>query len=254
MVEFQGVPRHSADGDELVVATPERVSFRLETAGLGSRFVAQLIDGAALSGIVIAVGLASVALGVLTRNALLATLVFVLLGLVAGWAYLIVPEALWAGKSLGKLALGLRVVDAQGGPITAGQAIVRNLLRIVDFLPVYYAVGAIAIFVSSRNQRLGDMVAGTVVVRDRAAVRLADLRAQPVETPVAQATVGPRHRLDPTFRRFVVAYAQRRPFLPAAHRESLARQVEPALRTVLPEVVAAGGPLAALDQLADMHL
>jgi uncharacterized RDD family membrane protein YckC len=254
MVEFEGVRRGPADGEELVVATPERVSFRLETAGLGSRFVAQLIDGAALSGIVIAVGLASAGLGVLTRNALLATLVFVLLGLLGAWAYLIVPEALWAGKSLGKLALGLRVVDAQGGPITAGQAIVRNLLRIVDFLPVYYAVGAIAIFVSSRNQRLGDMVAGTVVVRDRAAVRLADLRAQPVETPVAQAPVGPRHRLDPALRRFVVAYAQRRPFLPAAHRESLARQVEPTLRNVLPQVVAAGGPLAALDQLADEQL
>ena len=254
MVEFEGVPRRPADGEELVVATPERVSFRLETAGLGSRFVAQLIDGLALSGILIAVGLASAGLGVLTRNALLSTLVFVLVGLLLLAAYWIVPEALWDGKSLGKLALGLRVVDAQGGPITAGQAIVRNLLRIVDVLPVYYAVGAIAIFVSSRNQRLGDMVAGTVVVRDRAAVRLADLRAQPVETPVSQASVGPRHRLDPALRRFVVAYAQRRPLLPAPHRESLAREVEPALRTVLPQVVAAGGPLAALDQLADEHL
>jgi hypothetical protein len=66
--------------------------------------------------------------------------------------------------------------------------------------------------------------------------------------------VGPRHRLDPALRRFVVAYAQRRPFLPAAHRESLARQVEPTLRNVLPQVVAAGGPLAALDQLADEQL
>src|SRR5262252_8560459 len=241
MVEFEGVPRRPPDGEDLVVATPERVSFRLETAGLGSRFVAQLIDGLALTGILIAVGSASTGLGVLTRNALLATLVFVLLGLLVVAAYWIVPEALWDGKSLGKLALGLRVVDAQGGPITAGQAIVRNLLRIVDVLPVYYAVGAIAIFFSSRNQRLGDMVAGTVVVRDRAAVRLADLRAaQPGAAPDAHAPVTLRHRLDPALRRFVVAYAQRRPLLPAAHRESLAHQVEPALKRVLPQVVAAG--------------
>src|SRR5215467_11512191 len=138
MVDFQGVPRHPANGEELVVATPERVSFRLETAGLGSRFTAQLIDVLALSAILLALGFASLGLGLLLRNAGLATLVFLLLGFLASWAYWIVPEALWAGKSLGKLALRLRVVDVRGGPITAGQAIVRNLFRIVDFLPVYY--------------------------------------------------------------------------------------------------------------------
>jgi uncharacterized RDD family membrane protein YckC len=255
VVEFEGVPRRPGDGEELIVATPERVSFRLDTAGLGSRFAAQLVDAAAFSGIQMALGFMSLGLGLLTGNPLLATLIFVLLGFLAFGGYWIVPEALWSGKSLGKLALRLRVVDAQGGPITVGQAIVRNLMRIVDFLPLYYAAGAIAIFVSSRNQRLGDMVAGTVVVRDRAAVRLADLRAaQPGAAPDAHAPVTLRHRLDPPLRRFVVAYAQRRPLLPAAHRESLAHQVEPALKRVLPQVVAAGGPLAALDQLADEQL
>src|SRR5262252_9772547 len=256
MVEFQGVPRHSGDGEELVVATPERVSFRLETAGLGSRFTAQLIDSLALSAILTALGFASFGLGVVLGNPGPAVLAFFLLGFVAFWAYWIVPEALWAGKSLGKLALQLRVVDVRGGPVTAGQAIVRNLFRIVDFLPVYYAAGAIAIFVSARNQRLGDMVAGTIVVRDRAAVRLADLRTQPAPAAAdtARPSAGPRHRLEPALRRFVVAYAQRRQFLPPPHRDALARQVEPALRKVLPQVVAAGGPLAALDQLADEQL
>jgi uncharacterized RDD family membrane protein YckC len=255
-LEFEGVPARPGDGEELVVATPERVSFRLETAGLGSRFTAQLIDSLALSAILIALGFASLGLGLLLGNGGLAALVFFMLGFRAFWAYWVLPEALWAGKSLGKLALQLRVVDVRGGPVTVGQAIVRNLFRIVDFLPVYYAAGAIAIFISSRNQRLGDMVAGTIVVRDRAAVRLADLRAQPVAAGAdpARPSAGPRHRLEPALRRFVVAYAQRRQFLPPAHREALARQVEPALRNVLPEVVAAGGPLAALDQLADEQL
>jgi len=254
VVEFEGVPRRPGDGEELIVATPERVSFRLDTAGLGSRFAAQLVDAAAFTGIQMALGFASLGLGLLTGNPPLAALIFVVLGFLAFGAYWIVPEALWSGKSLGKLALRLRVVDAQGGPITVGQAIVRNLMRIVDFLPLYYAAGAIAIFVSSRNQRLGDMVAGTVVVRDRAAVRLADLRAQAGMTPDAHASVAMRHRLDPPLRRFVVAYAQRRALLPAAHREALARQVEPALKRVLPQVVSAAGPLAALDQLADEQL
>lgn len=238
------------------MATPERVSFRLETAGLGSRFTAQLIDSLALTAILAALGFASLGLGVVLGNPGPAVLAFVVLGFLVFWAYWIVPEALWAGKSLGKLALQLRVVDVRGGPVTVGQAIVRNLFRIVDVLPLYYAAGAIAIFVSARNQRLGDMVAGTIVVRDRAAVRLADLRTQPAAAAAdaPRTSPGPRHRLEPALRRFVVAYAQRRQFLAPAHREALARQVEPALRNVLPQVVAADGPLAALDQLADEQL
>src|SRR5262249_41235880 len=218
------------DGEELVVATPERVSFRLETAGLGSRFTAQLIDSLALSAILTALGFASFGLGVVLGNPGPAVLAFFLLGFVAFWAYWIVPEALWAGKSLGKLALQLRVVDVRGGPVTAGQAIVRNLFRIVDFLPAYYAAGAIAIFVSARNQRLGDMVAGTIVVRDRAAVRLADLSAAVAAADAARPSAGPRHRLEPAPRGFVVAYAQRRQFLPPPHRQAPALHVEPPLR------------------------
>ena len=257
MVEYEGSPVRSGDAEDLVVATPERVSFRLETAGLGSRFAAQLIDSLALTAMMIALVFASVGLGLVLGNPGPAVLAFFLVGFLGFGAYWIVPEALWAGKSLGKLALRLRVVDVRGGPITAGQAIVRNLFRIVDFLPVYYAAGAIAIFVSARNQRLGDMVAGTIVVRDRAAVRLADLSAAKPAVAAADAArpaAGPRHRLEPALRRFVVAYAQRRQFLPPSHREALALQVEPALRNVLPQVVAAGGPLAALDQLADEQL
>lgn len=234
------------------MTTPERVSFRLETAGLGSRFAAQLVDGLALFGILAALGLASAGLGALLSNGQLALLAFVVLGFLTFWAYWIVPEALWSGQSLGKLALHLRVVDAGGGPLTVGQAIVRNLLRIVDFLPAYYAVGAMAIFVSSRNQRLGDLVAGTVVVRERRAVRLADLRGEtPGSDGSAPAPSSSRRALDPALRRFVVAYAQRRPYLPPPRREGLAREVEPALRSVLPDVVAEHGPLAALDRLAD---
>src|SRR5206468_250385 len=122
-------------------------------------------------------------------------------------------EALWSGKTLGKRLMHLRVVDARGGPVTVGQAVVRNLVRAVDFLPLYYAVGAIAIFASPRNQRLGDLAAGTVVVRERLAVRLADLAAAGADAGSA-GTRRPAARLEPRLRRLVVAYAQRRPYLP----------------------------------------
>ena len=236
--------------EDLVVATPERVAFRFETAGLGSRFTAQLIDLVLLLAVFLALGVVSFAVGALLQNGTVALLLFGLTGFATLWAFWILPEALWSGQTVGKYVMNLRVVDAHGGPISPGQAVVRNLLRVVDFLPTYYAVGTVAIFLSPRNQRLGDLAAGTVVVRERMAVRLADLAAAPAAES-GPPPVRPPTRLDPALRRLVVAYAQRRPHLPAARREQLAAQAEPALRAALPDVVSAGGPLAALDRLAD---
>jgi uncharacterized RDD family membrane protein YckC len=244
----------SGDPETLVVATPERVAFRFETAGLGSRFVAQVIDLLVLAALLIALVLASMGLIYLTGQPTPVLVAMLAIGFLGLWAYLIVPEAVWSGQTLGKFILHLRVIDAGGGPLSAGQAVVRNLFRIVDFLPVYYGAGAVSIFASPRNQRLGDLAAGTVVVRERMAVRLSDLASASAPAPVgggAGAHGGLLRRLDPALKRFVVAYAQRRAGLSAGRREQLASEVEPALRGVLPDVVAARGALAALDQLAD---
>jgi hypothetical protein len=110
-------------------------------------------------------------------------------------------------------------------------------------------------FSTARSQRLGDLAAGTVVIRERMAVRLQDLAAAPAPAP-ASGTPGPRTgpRLEPRLRRFVQAYAQRRPGLAVERRAQLASEVEPALRAVLPDVVVNAGPLAALDRLADQEL
>jgi uncharacterized RDD family membrane protein YckC len=246
-----------ASPEDLVVTTPERVAFRFETAGLGSRFTAQLVDLLVLAAMMAALGLVAFGIATLTGATTTATLVLVVVGFLLFWAYWIVPEALWSGRTLGKRLLRLRVVDARGGPLTVGQAIVRNLLRIVDFLPSSYAVGAVVMFASPRNQRLGDLVAGTVVVRERMAVRLGDLAGEPAtaaEGGAPAAGVRPPPRLEPRLRRFVQAYAQRRPGLTPERRAELAREAEAALRGALPDVVATAGPLAALDQLADRLL
>ena len=244
--------------EDVVVATPEHVAFRLETAGLGSRFLAQLLDCLVLAAALLSLGVASAALGGLTGNGVAAAVGFAVLGVLAIGLYWTLQEALWSGRTLGKLALHLRVVDARGGPLTVSQALIRNLLRLIDFLPLYYAIGMVAIFATARNQRLGDLAAGTVVVRERGVVRLSALAASatpgPGWSPAAPGTSGEaagHRRLEPGLRRFVAAYAQRRTELPVHRREQLARQVEPALRSVLPELVAAAGPLAALDRLAD---
>jgi uncharacterized RDD family membrane protein YckC len=243
--------------EDLVVATPEHVAFRFETAGLGSRFAAQLLDLLVLTAIFVALGLAGIGLSVLTGQVAAGLLVFVVLGFASFWAYWILPEALWSGQTVGKFVLHLRVIDARGGPITGGQAVIRNLLRVVDFLPWAYALGTVVMFGTVRSQRLGDLAAGTIVIRERAAVRLEDLVAEAVAAGGSQrptAIVRPALRLDPRLHRFVQAYAQRRRDLPPERRAQLARDVEPALHAALPDVVRSAGPLAALDLLADREL
>jgi uncharacterized RDD family membrane protein YckC len=239
--------------EDLVVATPEQVAFRFETAGLGSRFAAQLLDLVVLAAVLVAIGVVGFGIAVAGGQPLLGLLVFVILAFASFLAYWILPEALWSGQTIGKYVLHLRVIDARGGPITVGQAVIRNLLRIVDFLPWSYALGTIVMFSTARSQRLGDLAAGTIVIRERAAVRLDDLVADPAgaETrPDARQSL----RLDPRLRRFVQAYAQRRGGLAPERRAQLARDVEPALRAALPDVVRSAGPLAALDLLADREL
>jgi uncharacterized RDD family membrane protein YckC len=242
--------------EDVVVTTPEHVAFRLETAGLGSRFLAQLLDCLVLIGVLVALGLASLASGGVSGNGPLAAVAFAVLAVLAICLYWTLQEALWSGQTLGKRALHLRVVDASGGPITTGQALIRNLLRLVDFLPAYYAIGMVAVFATARNQRLGDLAAGTVVVRERGSVRLAALSAAPEPAKAGGAAPPPAEprRLEPDLRRFVIAYAQRRAGLPLQRRAQLAGQVEPALRAVLPDTVSSAGPLAALDRLADEAL
>jgi uncharacterized RDD family membrane protein YckC len=241
--------------EDLLVATPEQVAFRFETAGLGSRFAAQLLDLLVLTAIFVALGLASFGLAVVTGQVAAGLLLFVVVGFASFWAYWILPEALWSGQTVGKYVLHLRVIDARGGPVTGGQAVIRNLLRVVDFLPWAYALGTIVMFGTVRSQRLGDLAAGTIVIRDRAAVRLDDLLAEADASPGERRTgIRPALRLDPRLHRFVQAYAQRRSDLPPERRAQLARDVEPALQAALPDVVRAAGPLAALDLLADREL
>src|SRR5271166_4407590 len=99
--------------------------------------------------------------------------VFLLVQIVIEWGYFVIWELSSGGRSLGKMALELRVVCDGGTPITLRESLVRNLLRVVDFLPANYLVGLIAMVVSAEGKRLGDVAAGTVVVRmDRPAAAL----------------------------------------------------------------------------------
>ena len=83
------------------------------------------------------------------------------------WGYHIFFEFLWNGQTPGKRVAGIRVLTTRGEPVTFVHVLVRNLLRIVDFLPSSYMLGAVCILVTRRSQRLGDLAAGTIVVHER---------------------------------------------------------------------------------------
>ena len=270
--------------EDLVIPTPERVAFQYPIAGIGSRFLAQTLDLLVLLVLLTVVGIGGAAFGAVFHTAQLAILIWLLLSFLVLFGYFLVCEAVFGGVTVGKRALRLRVVGDHGEPILFSQAAVRNLVRIVDFLPFFYGLGLVTLFVNGRGKRLGDLAAGTLVVRERERISLYDLAATPAppgpaavepapsiwSTPPsgspsragtepegapagapAQRGPEPGHRLEPALRRLVVAYAARRSDLALDRRESLARSAEPALRRALPELVAAGGPLSALDQLAE---
>ena len=149
--------------DRITIATPEGVAIEIVLAGLGSRFLARLLDSviqlAVIVALVLGIGAASTS-GV----AVAAVIVTVFLVVVA---YDVVFETLNNGRTIGKGAAGIRVVGMLGEPIGFGASSVRNIARIVDFLPVFYLVGTISIVATEHDQRLGDLAAGSVVVRDR---------------------------------------------------------------------------------------
>jgi uncharacterized RDD family membrane protein YckC len=149
----------------IAVATPEGVTMELVLAGLGSRFVARLLDTLIQMGVILALIVGGYALGSEWNGYVLA--VVGVLSFLALFAYDIPFETLGGGRTPGKRALGLRVVGRAGEPIDFVTSAVRNLVRIVDFLPAFYVIGAVAIVVSEHSQRLGDLAAGTFVARER---------------------------------------------------------------------------------------
>lgn len=165
----------------LNIDTPENVIFDYEVAGIGSRFLAAMIDS-----ILIVVGMVVVNFTGLLLTTFLGlgeetaapAVVLALLGFLSFlvfWGYYILFEIIWNGQSPGKRWLRLRVLRIDGTPITAREAVIRNLVRIIDFLPVFYGVGLVAMFVNRRDRRLGDFTAGTLVVHEESSVTLADL-------------------------------------------------------------------------------
>lgn len=147
----------------LLIRTPEGIVFSLLLAGPVTRFLAWVVDLAAIAaaaGVIRAVlGLAGLVSIDLSRGltVLAYFVIFIGYGITAEWH--------WRGQTVGKRLLRLRVMDAQGLTLRFSQVVIRNILRIVDSLPLLYAAGGAACLFSRRAQRLGDIAADTVVIR-----------------------------------------------------------------------------------------
>src|SRR5579863_464232 len=159
-------------GDQHNIDTPELVGIEMPLAGIGSRFIAALLDSLillfALIGLLVLRAVIVPALGAYgTKAASWGVGVYLLSVFLLLWGYFTLFEAFNNGRTLGKLVAKIRVIHQSGRGMNFVESLSRNLVRYIDFMPFFYGVGIATMFLSRRHQRLGDMVAGTLVVRDR---------------------------------------------------------------------------------------
>ncbi len=216
------------------IQTPENVAFGYQVAGIGSRFLASLLD-------TLIVGLLQVVILIVLTLMIrafdgsafsdqISAWVYAIFGLVAAvfyWGYYVFFEMLWNGQSPGKRWVGLRVIRGDGTPITLSESLIRNLARLVDFLPAAYGVGIVTMFIDKQSRRLGDLAAGTLVVQDRAPITMQDLAVNRTVQLRPWANVSlqgfPVERLTNNDLSLIEDFLLRRDQL--THRESLAIQI-----------------------------
>jgi len=160
--------------DQLKIDTPEQIALELPLAGIGSRFLAIAIDTliqAALyfiTAIIFVIALPR-GLSVFTfLPRLIGPAMAIFIGFAIYWGYFAIFETFWKGQTPGKRFTGIRVIKESGRPINAFEAVGRNMMRAVDGLPLIYGVGLVCMMCNRQSRRLGDFVAGTVVVHEKA--------------------------------------------------------------------------------------
>lgn len=204
------------------VQTPEGIALPLRTAGPMPRAIAWAVDAAIRIGVIWIVSIPILFVGRSGRG-LYAIALFAVL-----WFYPVLFEVLRDGQTPGKRVMQLRVVNANGTPVTWLASFLRNLLRTVDMLPVFYGFGLVASLADARSRRLGDIVAGTLVV-------YADPPRKAVEVPMVPVVL-PSHSLKLDERAAIVEFAERARQLTPERQEELAN--------LLPALTDARGTLA----------
>ena len=148
------------------IVTPEGVVVEMTLAGLGSRIVAQVVDSIIKFIIIIIAAIGFGVLGLSEPEPGLLLIGFLIFNAVIAVAYDVFFEVTQNGRTPGKMATGIRVVMVGGGPVTFVPSFIRNIVRLIDVLPSFYLVGMTSVLITERNQRVGDLAAGTIVVHE----------------------------------------------------------------------------------------
>jgi uncharacterized RDD family membrane protein YckC len=163
--------------DQLTIETPEQTSLDFSVAGIGSRFLALALDMLIQTAVAIVLIIAgfmviSAAAALAPRLAIWGFAILILFGFLLYFGYFALFEILWNGQTPGKRVAGIRVIKDSGRPLTPAESIGRNLMRIVDLLPAFYGIGIVCAILNKENKRLGDFVAGSLVVRETSLAEL----------------------------------------------------------------------------------
>jgi uncharacterized RDD family membrane protein YckC len=219
-----------SSADKLTIETPEQTSLEFPLAGIGSRFLAiaadTLLQVAAFWVLIMILAIirfsfASLFFG---RTGLWTMAILLLIAFSIQFGYFAFFEALWNGQTPGKRWTHLRVIKDSGRPISAYDAILRNLIRIVDYLPTLYATGVITMLISSENKRVGDYAAGTVVIHEKPLQGVSSIWQSPA-TPAQPIAAGPLPQLTVEELQLVEAFLNRRSSLQPDVRRAMARQI-----------------------------
>jgi len=156
--------------DKLIIDTPEQVHLEFVLAGIGSRFMAVFLDiliETILYLVLFLLSLLWLSGGLFGPSRSIwwqALVTFVIFCI--NWGYYAVFESLWKGQTPGKRWAGIRVIKDSGRPINTFEAIARNLVRVIDLIPGFYGIGVVTMLLNAKSRRLGDFVAGTIVVHE----------------------------------------------------------------------------------------
>jgi uncharacterized RDD family membrane protein YckC len=211
------------------VDTPERVQFQHRLAGPGRRGVAWGVDGMVF--VIVVMGLASVLAALQGAPAIYkaGTGVFLVSVFFLQWGYGVFFETLFSGRTPGKYVMSLRVVRDDGGPARFPDYALRNLLRTADWLPFGFGFGLLVMTIDRRMRRMGDLVAGTVVVFEERAAMLARVAIDPPVTESERQSLPPKVVLSRDELTLIEAFLRRRRELSNERAEELATLFGPAL-------------------------
>jgi uncharacterized RDD family membrane protein YckC len=244
--------------DRITIATAEGVELELQLAGLGSRMIAGGIDFALQ---LVAVGVVAAATGVVASSSGggIAVAVFAVLAFAILYLYNVLFEVLGGGRTPGKRWNQLRVVRVSGGPVDVAASAIRNVLRLIEGPTLLGIPAMVSILATRRNQRLGDLAAGTLVIREQPRerrlrgrrARRAAARANPVPAAVGEDTGWDVSAVSAQELAMIRRYLDRRETLDPAARRELAFQLQQGLRAKVAGVPERLSPERFLEAIAE---